>query len=805
LVLSNPAAAAPKEEVATVAGVDAALPLAPVKSEHGLADLPLVPDWEPGDPIKEIPRRATRRPSAVAPPAPALDPLLARQEQADAERGAGAAEPDAFGTPILNFAGGGFSGVNPPDTVGDVGLSHYVQLINAGGGAQIRVYNKSGTLVAGPVALDSLAPAATPCNNGFGDGVALYDQFADRWWLTEFSGTGNHLCIYVSTTGDPTTASWFLYDLATTNFPDYPHYAIWPDALFITTNESVPRVYALNRPPMLTGGATTAVVRNATALSGFGFQALTPVDADGLVPPPPGAPGALLRHVDTEAHGSAGAQDRLDLYLFSPNFTTPASSTFAGPIAVNVTEFDSDLCGLTSFSCIPQPSGANALDPLREVVMHRAQYRNFGRFQTIVGSFVTDTNGANRAGVRWFELRNTGAGWGLYQEGTYSPDATHRWMSSLAMDGAGEIALGYSVSSGSVFPGIRYVGRTAGAALGTMNQAEATVIAGSASNASNRWGDYAAVSVDPADECTFWFTTMYNAATSWSTRIATFKFDSCVPFVKGDINQSLTTDLVFRNTATGQNDFWLMSGVNRTSLVTLSPTPASLDWQIVGVDDFSGDNKNDLALWNGATGVVEFWLMNGTTRTGVAPLTGGSTLTTNWRLSATADFNRDGKPDIVWRNFTSQKIVIWTMNGTAKTGNIVPVPDQAVDANWEIVGAFDLNNDGTIDFLWYNPFSGKIVGWLMDANVVRITGSFTNPSNAGDANWKVLAAGDYGIGPAQTGTPQPGSRDVVWRNSTSGNVVVWHMDYALNRTGGVFTNPTAPSPNPTQWTIVGPR
>ncbi len=801
---------AAEQAPAVSTGVEAAFTIVPTHIERTLAEAPLAPAWQPGDPIKEIPRRSTSVPSYVpaGPPAPQLDPLLAAQEQADAERGSSAPEPDAFGTPILNFAGGGFSGVNPPDTVGEVGLNHYVQLINHSSGAQIRIYNKAGTLVAGPTFLDSLAPAATPCNNGFGDGVVLYDQWADRWLMTEFSGTGNHLCLYVSTTGDPTTASWFLYDLTTTNFPDYPHYAIWPDAFYITTNESVPRAYALNRPPMLTGAATTAIVRNATALSGFGFQALTPVDGDGIVPPPPGAPGVFLRHVDTEAHGSPGSPDRLEVFLFTPNFTTPASSTFTGPTSINITEFDSDLCGLTSFSCIPQPSGVNALDPLREVIMHRAQYRNFGRFQTIVGSLVTDTNGANRAGVRWFELHNTGTGWSLYQEGTYSPDATNRWMSTVAMDGAGEIALGHSVSSAAVFPGIRYTGRTAGATLGTMDQAETTLIAGSASNSSNRWGDYASLNVDPADECTFWLTTEYNAATTWSTRVATFKFDTCVPFVKGDLNQNLKTDLVFRETTGGQNDVWLMNGTTQASAVALSPTPSSLNQVIAGVDDFSGDNRNDLLLWNNSTGVVEFWLMNGTTRTGTAPLTGASTLATNWKPSATADFNRDGRPDIVWRNFTSQKIVIWTMSGTAKIGNIVPVPDQAVDANWEIVGAFDLNNDGYVDFLWYNPNSGKIVGWLMNASVVRITGNFTNPANAGDANWRVVAAGDYGIpGSATTGWTgkQPGSRDIVWRNATSGNVVVWHMDYALNRTDGFFTSPVAPSPNPTLWTIVGPR
>ena len=152
---------------------------------------------------------------------------------------------------------------------------------------------------------------------------------------------------------------------------------------------------------------------------------------------------------------------------------------------------------------------------------------------------------------------------------------------------------------------------------------------------------------------------------------------------KGDMNGDGLPDLVFRSNVNGaQNKVWFMDGVTRTSEAAITPDAASAAWKIRGVDDFSADLQNDLAFWNQTTGAVEFWLMNGTTRVGMpVPLTGGATLPINWDLSATADFNADGKPDIVWRNFTSQKIVIWTMNGTAKVGNIIPTPDQAVDGN----------------------------------------------------------------------------------------------------------------------------
>ncbi len=273
-------------------------------------------------------------------------------------------------------------------------------------------------------------------------------------------------------------------------------------------------------------------------------------------------------------------------------------------------------------------------------------------------------------------------------------------------------------------------------------------------------------------------------------------------YQKGDFDRDRRPDLLFRRVATGQNDVWLMNGTQRAGLVTLSDWPATLDWRVVAADDFDGDMDNDLVLWNGATGQVEFWLMNATQRRGApVPISGAPTLATNWRLSATGDFDHDNRPDLVWRNVTSQKIVVWTMNGTGKKGSLIPTPDQAVDANWEIVAALDYDRDGNRDLLWYNWSSGKIVQWLMDAAVQRLSGRFTSPASAGNANWKVLAGADYGLGPGGVAD----SNDVVWRNATSGRVVVWHLDLAGNRTAGLFTVPDAPSPDPAGWTIVGPR
>ncbi len=516
LGLCAPASADPSPGTIVLRGAETIGESRPSVFSGDLRDLPRAVQWKPGDPIKEIPRRSNQPPRYLAPePVPQIDPLLEVQSRAPLDR--------ALMPTILNFAGQGFTGVNPPDTVGDVGLDHYIQSINASGGAVFTVYNKAdGSVAAGPINMDSLGTGA--CASGLGDPVVLYDQLADRWFLSEFSNAANALCIYISQTSNPISGGWFGYQFNTPTFPDYPKYGVWPDAYYASTNESSPSVYAYDRAQMLAGGVATAQRFTAPDLAGFGFQALIPSDADGDTPPPANAPNPFMRHRDDEVHNAGSnnpAADFLEIWEFHVDFVTPANSTFTGPTNISITEFDSDLCGLTSFNCFPQPSGPT-LDPLREVVMNRLQYRNFGTHQTLVSNLVTDVDGTNHGGIRWFELRRSGGGWGLHQEGTYAPDIHHRWMGSAAMDGGGNLAMGYSVSSTTLFPSLRYTARLVGDPLGTV-QNEVSIVAGTAANSSNRWGDYAALAVDPVDDRTFWFTSQYSPASSWATRIATFQ------------------------------------------------------------------------------------------------------------------------------------------------------------------------------------------------------------------------------------------------------------------------------------------
>jgi hypothetical protein len=500
-------------------------PVLPRLVDVDLRRLPRAPAWRPGDPIREIPRRHYLREAPVA-PAPRRagpDPLLALQE-ATAPRA-----PDALGHPTLNISGQGFTGSVPPDTVGDVGASHYVQMVNGDGGASFAVYNKTGGLVAGPFALDVLG--AAPCDVGRGDPIVLYDALADRWLLSELASLAT-LCVYVSQTGDPVSGGWYAYAFPAPSLPDYPKYAAWPDAYYVTTNETdASPVYVLERAQMLAGGAATAQRLTAPHLAGFSFQALTPADLDGPAPPP-GSAAYLMRHRDDEAHEAPGTpQDFLEVWQLSVDWNTPAASTLTPLPAIAVAEFDSDLCGLTSFSCFPQPGSGIRLDPLREVIMWRLSYRNAGSHETLVGNLVTDVDGTDRGGIRWFELRRVGGGaWTLHQEGTFSPDATNRWMGAIAIDGAGNIAVAYNVVSSTVAPGLRYTGRRPTDPPGTLLPDEEVVASGTLASATNRYGDYAALSVDPSDDCTFWVTGEYNASSLWSTRIATFRFRSCLPF-----------------------------------------------------------------------------------------------------------------------------------------------------------------------------------------------------------------------------------------------------------------------------------
>jgi len=435
--------------------------------------------------------------------------------------------------PILNFDGIPFPGVAcncaPPDTDGEVGATQYVQLVNIG----LQVFNKStGASVLGPVGLTTIWTGfGGVCEtNGHGDPVVLYDQLANRWLISQFAGVSamTDECIAVSTGADA-TGTWYRYGFHLgANFFDYPHLGVWPDAYYMSMNVFNaagtaflgPQPFAFDRAAMLAGTLATFVTPGITV--GPNQETSLPADLDGSTLPGAGAPATFVEFPGGGVY---------NVWHFHADFVTPGNTTFtlfASPAAAGFTV----LCGLTR-ACVPQSgvTAANYLDGIGDRLMFRLAYRNFGTHESVVGNFTVSANSV--AGVRWFELRNVSAGpVTVFQESTYQPDTVWRWMGSAAMDAGGNIAVGYSASSASIFPQIRYAGRLVADPLSTLPQAEVTLFAGtgSQSGTGNRWGDYSAMSIDPVDDCTFWYTQEYYLTTgtfNWRTRIGNFKFPSC--------------------------------------------------------------------------------------------------------------------------------------------------------------------------------------------------------------------------------------------------------------------------------------
>ena len=434
--------------------------------------------------------------------------------------------------PTLNFDGIAIAGAcgncAPPDTNGEVGATQYVQIVNGG----FQVFNKAnGASVFGPVDISTLWAAGTCFDFGDGDPVVLYDQLASRWVITQFAGSSvpTDECIAVSTSSDA-AGSYNAYDFHLgSDFFDYPKLGVWPDAYYLSMNVFDsggntflgPQPFAFDRAAMLAGNPNPAFVTfRDPSWFNSGSDPFMPADLDGNNPPPAGAPNPFL----TEDVGATWP-----LFRFHVDFATPANSSFTLGGTLTPAAF-SVICG--GGACVPQLGTSAALDTLGDRGMFRNAYRNFGGGrEALVGNVTVSSGGV--AGVRWFELNHVTSGTPSFvQQSTYQPDSTWRWMGSAAMDGAGDLAVGFSASSSAIHPQIRYAGRLAGDPASQLAQGEATLFAGAGSQTGtfNRWGDYSDMTVDPVDDCTFWYTQEYYAATgqfNWRTRIGDFKFPSC--------------------------------------------------------------------------------------------------------------------------------------------------------------------------------------------------------------------------------------------------------------------------------------
>jgi len=533
LAISGPFGTKSLAQGAGTAGVDSVQVGA---SYHNDVSPPLreMPVWSESDLRRGGERDANENPKVPYRHTDSFDPVVQN------------AHASAFGfpgvnipVPIRTFDGIPFPGVGcncaPPDTNGAVGLTQYVQIVNEG----YQVFDKStGNSVLGPNSISSIwSGFGGVCQSGGkGDPVMLYDHLANRWLISQFAGSGSAVtdeCVAISTTSDA-TGSYNRYGFHLgTNFFDYPHLSVWSDAYYMSMNVFNasgttylgPQPFAFDRTKMLAGQAATFI--SPVGPLGGSIDPFLPADLDGSTLPPTGAPNTFV------GFPGQATNPNYTTYHFHVDFVTPANSTFttfANPPAAGFAA----LCP-TSRACVPQNgvTSSNYLDGIGDRLMFRLAYRNFGNHESVVGTYSVSSGGV--AGLRWFELRNVTSGpVTVYQQSTYQPDTTWRWMGSAAMDGQGNLAIGFSASSSSIHPQLRYAGRLATDPINALTQGEAHLYdgAGSQTGSGNRWGDYSSLTIDPADDATFWYTNEYYSSTTsynWRTRIGSFKLATGTP------------------------------------------------------------------------------------------------------------------------------------------------------------------------------------------------------------------------------------------------------------------------------------
>ena len=570
---------------------------------------------------------------------------------------------DEGGAP--RFFGVGANGYAPPDPNLAVGPNHIVQIVNV----EFAVYSKSGTIFAGyPKTIGSLFSAlGGSCTGEWGDAIVQYDRAADRWLISQLGSFSAPFaeCFAVSRTNDPTgTYNLYAYSFGN-NLNDYPKIGVWPTS----TNSAYTATYnlflnggpfvgsalcAYDRAAMLGGAASPASICY-TITNDAGYL---PSDLDGSTLPPSGSSGVFLTFETLSS---------LRYYRLSPNFANPGSSTLSAPTDIAVASF-SEACG--GGTCIPQSGTSQLLDSLGDRPMYRLAYRNFGDHDALV--FNHSVAAGSSVGLRWYELRSPLAGaFTLYQQGTFAPDSTYRWMGSAAMDQAGDIAVGYSASSSSLFPAIRYTGRTPADALGTM-RAETSLLggAGSQTGGLSRWGDYTALRIDPSDDCTFWYTNQYqpsNGSFNWATFIGTFKFTNCggAPTPDFSVSASPASQTVVQGNQTSYTVTVTPSGgFNGPVSLSLSALPAGANATFTPNPINNGSGTSTLTITTSASTPAGSYLRTITGTSG--GLTHSTTVTLVVNSASSPNFSISASPSsqtVTRGNSTNYTATITPING----------------------------------------------------------------------------------------------------------------------------------------------
>lgn len=435
--------------------------------------------------------------------------------------------------------------VDPTDPTGAAGPNHYVHAFNSG----FSIFDKQGNVLVPPTDLASLGGEFT--GERLGDPIVLYDQFADRFLITQYAGCpavpptscsnrqdpSNGLLVAISRGPDPVNDGWYTYRFATGTFPDYPKYFIWSDGYYVTTNQDLNNpavlevVFVLERDQMLQGEAARHVGFPLPGIRKNGFYSPAAFNATGTVPPPRG--NMPLIYFQDDAWEGVNV-DHLKLWKVNVDWNNLQNSTITASQEITpsegLTPFNSTFDG-GGFSNLPQPFNGADLDALQGALMYPTSFRRFETHNSVVFNFVVDVDPtrAEHAGIRWYELRQNGENqpWYIYQEGTYAPDQSDRWCGSINMDRHGNIGMGFTLMNDNpelpILPTLKFTGRYANDPLNVMTLQEVTIVESNSPNDGNRYGDYAHTSIDPVDDETFWYVGEYfEPNDNQVNRVATF-------------------------------------------------------------------------------------------------------------------------------------------------------------------------------------------------------------------------------------------------------------------------------------------
>jgi hypothetical protein len=772
-------------------------------------------------------------------------------------------------SPLLTFEGLSAAqacACAPPDSDGDVGPNHYVEAVNVA----FSIFDKNGNTLAGPTTYNSLfAPlTGTPCANANdGDPFVFYDQIADRWVLSDFAfpsfpGSSFWQCIGVSQTGDPVSGGWFLYALQVdpanpTFLGDYPKLALWSsggspaqNAYFLTMNLfSNPttfngvRAYALDRASMLSGGPTHAI-GFTIPIAGLGDSYSLVAASFRTAHTPPAGRDEFLLAIDSPASGGV-TLTQVKGWLFHVDFAVPANSTLgiganhAPNALMTVTGFIDAFSNAAGFTIVPQQGTTQHIDTLGDKIMTPVVYQNRSGTESLwaSGTVCTDTNCTGPTGVRWYKFNVTGGTFPAtpvqQQSWTNGNDGLWRFMPSIAVDANGNTAIGYSTSSTTQFPSIRYAGRLATDPIGNLTQGEAIMFngTGSQTDTNGRWGDYSMTTIDPADGMTFWHVNEYYATTSsfnWHTRIGKFAFGGGPTPTPTPTFNNLIVNAGFE---TGSFSPWVIDGSNPTPVVTTAQAHSGTHSALLGTVSGPEPNGNGSFYQQitvpAAGGTLSYWWWGGTTdsitfdwQDAYVTNTSGTILATishtcantgSW-VHKTFDMapyvgqtvrikflvHQDGfgndtsmyvdDVELIWPNAnyvlynaSTLATAVWRLNNNVLTSGVY---GPTLPAGWSLVGAADFNGSLNPDYLLFNASTRQSAIWyLSGTTLVSSAYGPTLPSG-----WVLVTTADF------NGDRHP---DYVLYNSSTRQTAIWYLN------NNVLVSSAYGPTLPAGWSLMG--